>query len=482
MHKQAKQLLKESLSKDGVGAPLQSDELQPTEPVDLAALQRMTDLDIDALKRRVRATGTGMGGLTGGGLGYVAAKALDVNPKAQILSTLGGAGLGSLLGYERSKTISGDPSRYGRLFDAGFGGLMGSGLGGLLGAAASSMSDRPASDLALKGMVIGGPVGALTAYQHSGLAPDNDTSISTPPAEKFSHVKEATARVLKSAIRGEGMGQGRPAQQDGGASQCVCSECGHTESHSRGTPCNEKACPECGAPMAGFNLSTDMVERSSKQAMSQADMMGRKNAPTLAYEAVYGELPPTFLPGRTAEETKVVDNIPVDVPLKDEWVKQLNSIEGVEGRSSCAGHDSERVPYFIFRMAPSKDDKAQAVADKLKEEGVEAKQEIGNRGRPRIVVATDKQRDADEEGWNEWWSNLPGKIQQAVNEATDQNKDSEKIAFIMKRAYIEKQKGTNSEGEETKWVIKSHETDEVIGHYKTKEDAEKALQAMHANS
>ncbi len=57
-----------------------------------------------------------------------------------------------------------------------------------------------------------------------------------------------------------------------------------------------------------------------------------------------------------------------------------------------------------------------------------------------------------------------------------------KTSSLDKQSYIEKQKGTNSEGEETEWVIKSHETDEVIGHYKTKEDAEEALQAMHANS
>lgn len=53
---------------------------------------------------------------------------------------------------------------------------------------------------------------------------------------------------------------------------------------------------------------------------------------------------------------------------------------------------------------------------------------------------------------------------------------------MTKRGYIERQEGTNSKGEKTKYVIKSHENDEVLGHYKTKEDAEAALRAMKAHS
>jgi hypothetical protein len=51
--------------------------------------------------------------------------------------------------------------------------------------------------------------------------------------------------------RGEGQGADGDRQADGGADVCVCPECGHKEEHERGVPCAEKACPECGAPMAG---------------------------------------------------------------------------------------------------------------------------------------------------------------------------------------------------------------------------------------
>lgn len=55
-------------------------------------------------------------------------------------------------------------------------------------------------------------------------------------------------------------------------------------------------------------------------------------------------------------------------------------------------------------------------------------------------------------------------------------------AAMSKSAYIKKQKGTNAEGEKTDYVIKSHEDGDVLGHYKTRGDAEAALRAMKANS
>lgn len=51
--------------------------------------------------------------------------------------------------------------------------------------------------------------------------------------------------------RGEGMGQGGPRQGDGGASVCVCPNCGETIAHERGTPCANIVCPKCGTQMVG---------------------------------------------------------------------------------------------------------------------------------------------------------------------------------------------------------------------------------------
>jgi rubredoxin len=54
---------------------------------------------------------------------------------------------------------------------------------------------------------------------------------------------------------GRGMGQGGGGQGKKGGTgagiggNCVCPECGHTEPHRRGNPCNQIECPECGATM-----------------------------------------------------------------------------------------------------------------------------------------------------------------------------------------------------------------------------------------
>jgi hypothetical protein len=63
--------------------------------------------------------------------------------------------------------------------------------------------------------------------------------------------------------RGDGQGQGGDGQGDGGADYCECPSCGHTEDHEKGTPCQEVACPECGAKMEGKNKKDS--EKATKQ-------------------------------------------------------------------------------------------------------------------------------------------------------------------------------------------------------------------------
>jgi len=44
-----------------------------------------------------------------------------------------------------------------------------------------------------------------------------------------------------------GQGQGGGPHSAGPNGVCVCPKCGHTVSHSTGTPCNKRSCPKCGA-------------------------------------------------------------------------------------------------------------------------------------------------------------------------------------------------------------------------------------------
>lgn len=55
---------------------------------------------------------------------------------------------------------------------------------------------------------------------------------------------------------GQGMGQGMAgrgrrggALAGGPAGACVCPKCGHQQSHERGRPCVEQACPQCGTSL-----------------------------------------------------------------------------------------------------------------------------------------------------------------------------------------------------------------------------------------
>lgn len=139
------------------------------------------------------------------------------------------------------------------------------------------------------------------------------------------------------------------------------------------------------------------------------------NSPSLAHKAVYGKEPATYLRGRTTHPQKTWNGIPVDEQLKDSWLKKLNTIKGVEIRGSCAGHDKDRVSYVTFRLDPKRDKDAKKIAQKLdKLKGTHAIADVGQEGRPRIVVATKKWYG--KKGWADWWKKTPDQIDKIVNE------------------------------------------------------------------
>lgn len=56
-------------------------------------------------------------------------------------------------------------------------------------------------------------------------------------------------RGMGRGMRG-GMGRGRGRNSTvGELSACVCPQCGTREQHQPGQPCNQRRCPNCGAPM-----------------------------------------------------------------------------------------------------------------------------------------------------------------------------------------------------------------------------------------
>jgi len=139
------------------------------------------------------------------------------------------------------------------------------------------------------------------------------------------------------------------------------------------------------------------------------------NSPTLAYYAVYGKMPEQWIPGRTNHPTKTWRGVQVDEHLKDEWLEALNSIDGIEIRASCEGHDGTHVAFVVFRFIdPDNDDKAERVAEILSSgEGIYSLADRGNAGRMRIVVAGKTWYGRPD--WQSWWDTLAEKISEAVS-------------------------------------------------------------------
>jgi len=145
----------------------------------------------------------------------------------------------------------------------------------------------------------------------------------------------------------------------------------------------------------------------------------RKNAPTFAYEAVYGELPDTTLSSRINYPHKNcsipnIGVIQIDKDINCQWLRNLNKIKNIETRSSCGGHGKDRPTFIVFRMIPKLDSYADEVSNKLnKIKGLYSISEIGQQGRPRIIVAG--KTWIGQKDWRYWWEHIVQHIKKAVD-------------------------------------------------------------------
>ena len=145
---------------------------------------------------------------------------------------------------------------------------------------------------------------------------------------------------------------------------------------------------------------------------------GRKPSPVAAYELVYGKLPPFGMRGQYPGQSdhKVWNNLYVDAHLENKWLNDLSSIKEIEMRASCEGHDKNWVSFIVFRVMPDRDNDIKYL-DKIKNflnRGItKCNYEIGQQGRPRIIVAA--KLWYGQPGWKIWWSTLSSKVKKAVS-------------------------------------------------------------------
>ena len=143
--------------------------------------------------------------------------------------------------------------------------------------------------------------------------------------------------------------------------------------------------------------------------------MGRSdNALTFAFLAVYGKRPPARISGRISPSKKWRD-LDVDENIRDAWLEDLNGIKEIEIVSTEERISPERVAHIVFYMWRQRDDsRVQEIADKINRLPGEIRSlvDIGNRGRPRIVVA--RAVFVGSPGWLEFWESAAGIIKGAM--------------------------------------------------------------------
>lgn len=149
----------------------------------------------------------------------------------------------------------------------------------------------------------------------------------------------------------------------------------------------------------------------------------RKPSPTFAYELTHGKKLKGWRGGKFPGNvrSKLWNDIEVDKPLKDKWLKELNSIKDIEVRGSCAGHAEDWVSFIAFRIT---DENIQNDKNKLDQivkymnqfKNTYCGYDIGMQGRPRFVCATSLYYSKDNLiEWTDWWDKLSKRLNKAIS-------------------------------------------------------------------
>lgn len=163
-------------------------------------------------------------------------------------------------------------------------------------------------------------------------------------------------------------------------------------------------------------MTIEQIKKLSTQGEAQHHKQDTSNlnSPSFAHLAVYGEV--KQLSGRTGHESKMWHGLDVDAELKDKWLDDLKSIEGIEIRATCQGHDKDRVAYVVFRLIDGTQEDVDRVTVALsKKNGIYALSGSGREGLSRTVCAGKTWHGSD--GWEAWWNAVADNIREAVKPA-----------------------------------------------------------------
>ena len=165
---------------------------------------------------------------------------------------------------------------------------------------------------------------------------DGTVKVFIPNSESFvmnTEIEEATMGQNiwddeSEKARGDGQGNGGPKQGDGGASKCVCPECGKEYSKTKGKACADQKCTKCGVALVGKS-NKSLEEHESNEAI---DIIKLDKAKQIVY-GVYLVPEKADHDGDVISEEdieKVAHGFLVDYRDIDEMHKQLIQADIVE--------------------------------------------------------------------------------------------------------------------------------------------------------
>ena len=98
----------------------------------------------------------------------------------------------------------------------------------------------------------------------------------------------------------------------------------------------------------------------------------------------------------------------MDDEIPSKAIKRINSIPGLEPRSSCQGQDENHPTFLIFRLPEAGEKKIQRFCEELKGrmDNTYCDYDIGNKGAYRIGAAALLWPDKDRKKFRKWWTEL----------------------------------------------------------------------------
>lgn len=156
-----------------------------------------------------------------------------------------------------------------------------------------------------------------------------------------------------------------------------------------------------------------------KRRSDNNGVIGKINAPTMAYLTVYGKMPNPPIYGKEAShKTYYFNGIPIDNNIPRDSINKLFKMKYIETRASCEGDSDRHLTFLIFRLSDKNISNKiieKIVKDINLQNNYKSHWDIGQSGFPRICVSEKLWYSKENEKiFLNWWKNLPNIIEKCI--------------------------------------------------------------------